>query len=101
MARAAAIALFGILLAIPVEAAPASCGPRDVVADYLARSFQETPAGAGTANSGGQVELFTAPKGRSWTLIYTGPDGQACMIAAGRGWAPPLPGPDEETTKPR
>lgn len=105
MARAAAIAssgilLAGILLAAPVEAAPASCGPHDVVVDYLARTFQETPAGAGTANSGGLVELFTAPKGRSWTLIYTGPDGQSCMIAAGRGWTPPLPGPDE-TTRPR
>ncbi|TSD88427.1 hypothetical protein FFK22_012440 [Mycobacterium sp. KBS0706] len=101
MARAAAIALSCILLAAPVEAAPASCGPHDVVVDYLARSFQETPAGAGTANSGGRVELFAAPRGQSWTLIYTGPDGQACMIAAGRGWAPPLPGPNEETTKPR
>ena len=101
MARAAAIALFVPLLTAPALAAPASGGPHDVVADYLARAFQEMPAGAGTANSGGQVELFMAPKGRSWTLIYTGPDGQSCMIAAGRGWAPPPPIPDDETTKPR
>jgi hypothetical protein len=101
MARAAAIAISAILLAAPALAAPASCGPHDVVADYLARAFQETPAGAGTTNSGGRAELFMAPKGRSWTLLYTGPDGQSCMIAAGRGWAPPLPGLGDETTKPR
>ncbi|MBW8725947.1 MAG: hypothetical protein JF625_12435 [Inquilinus limosus] len=102
MARAAAITFSVLALTASAEAAPASCGPHDVVVDYLARTFQETPAGAGTANSGGRVELFTAPKGRSWTLLYTGPDGQSCMIAAGRGWAPPLPGQDEdETIKPR
>jgi hypothetical protein len=76
MARAAAVTLLAILLAVPGEAAPASCGPHDVVVDYLARTFQEMPAGAGTANSGGRVELFTAPKGRSWTLLYTGPDAE-------------------------
>lgn len=106
MARVAAVVFSSALLTAPALAAPAPCGPHDVVVDYLARAFQETPAGAGTANSGGRVELFTAPTGRSWTLLYTGPDGQSCMIAAGRGWAPPLPGPpppglDDETTKPR
>ncbi|MFE0754135.1 hypothetical protein ACFW16_09290 [Inquilinus sp. NPDC058860] len=101
MARVAAIALSVLLLAAPALAAPASCGPHDVVVDYLARAFQETPAGTGTANSGGRVELFTAPKGRSWTLLYTGPDGQSCMIAAGRGWTPPPPIPDDENTRPR
>lgn len=101
MARAAAIVLSALLLTAPALGAPASCGPHDAVVDYLARAFQETPAGAGTANSGGRVELFMAPKGRSWTLIYTGPDGQSCMIAAGRGWTPPPSIPDGETIKPR
>jgi len=105
MARAATIALSGVLFAAPFAigpalAAPASCGPHDVVVDYLARTFQEAPAGAGTANSGGRMELFTGPKGRSWTLLYTGPDGQSCMVAAGRGWAPPLP-EDGDASRPR
>ena len=100
MARAAAIALFALLPLIPAQAAPPSCGPHDVVADYLARAFQEAPAGAGTANAGGRVELFAGPGGRSWTLLYTGPDGQSCMIAAGRGWTVPL-GADETAPKPR
>jgi hypothetical protein len=104
MARAATIALSGVLFAAlfvtgPALAAPASCGPHDVVVDYLARSFQEAPAGAGTANSGGRMELFTGPKGRSWTLLYTGPDGQSCMVAAGRGWAPPPM--DDDASHPR
>lgn len=100
MARAAATALFTFFLATAAQAAPPSCGPRDVVVDYLARAFQEMPAGAGTANAGGRVELFAAPGGRSWTLLYTGPDGRSCMIAAGRGWTTP-PSTDDNTPKPR
>jgi hypothetical protein len=98
MVRAASIALSGIFLAAPALAAPNSCGPHDVVVDYLARAFQETRSGAGTANSGGGVELFTSPGGRSWTLLYTGPDGQSCLIAAGHGWGP---APNEAVAPPR
>lgn len=62
------------------------CNTRDAVLERLATKYQEFPVAGGVTNSGGLVEVFTTPDGRTWSIIVTLPNGMSCLIAAGEGW---------------
>jgi hypothetical protein len=62
------------------------CNERKNVLDLLANKYKEAPVALGVTNSGGLVEVLTADKGQTWTIIVTTPQGMSCLVAAGEGW---------------
>jgi hypothetical protein len=83
------IAVLGTLLALFGITAPASaqmvCGTRTEVVNRLSDGYEEKQTSAGIARNGSLVEVFSSPQG-SWTIIYTIPGGQTCLMAVGESW---------------
>lgn len=82
-----------ILMATPAAAQNVPlCAPRGKVIKHLADKYKEQRTWRGIT-SRGLLELFTAPGGKTWTLVLTAPRGLACLIAAGHSsefYIPPL-----------
>ena len=72
--------------AVPAYAQQQQCGPRDAGLAHLEQKYGETRIGAGLDQRGMVVEVLTNPVTGSWTIIMSGPDGQACIVAAGESW---------------
>ncbi len=72
------------------------CKQRNDVLGHLAQKYQELPVAVGVTNRGGLVEVLSTGDGKTWTIIISSPDGEACMVAAGEGWRalPPAGAPD-------
>ncbi len=62
------------------------CNQRNDVLGHLAQKYQELPIAVGVTNRGGLVEVLSTGDGKTWTIIISSPDGEACMVAAGKGW---------------
>ncbi len=62
------------------------CKQRHDVLGHLAQKYQELPVAVGVTNRGGLVEVLSTGDGKTWTIIISSPDGEACMIATGEGW---------------
>lgn len=62
------------------------CHRHDFIANMLANKYQEHPIAFGLDSDGGMVEIFTSPDGGTWTILVTGPNGQSCIVSAGRNW---------------
>lgn len=62
------------------------CNKRDDVLGHLAQKYQEVPVAIGVTNRGSLVEVLSTDDGKTWTIIISSPDGEACMVAAGEGW---------------
>ncbi len=84
----ATLALTGALATMSSESAAQQvpCNQRDSVLGHLAQKYQEVPVAIGVTNRGGLVEVLSTGDGKTWTIIISSPDGQACMVAAGEGW---------------
>ena len=78
-------AVLSLLWVTSASAAP-QCNDRDRVLELLSKKYSEAPIAAGVTNTGGLVEVLSAEKGDTWTIIVTTPDGTSCLIAAGEGW---------------
>ena len=80
--------LFTIFLssAWPALAQNSRCGPTDSIVRGLAAQFGEYPAGRGLDESGLLVTLFVNPIADTWTLTFSGPAGEMCLLANGTGW---------------
>ena len=76
----------GFALLSTAAAAQPQCNERDNVLELLAEKYKEAPVAAGVTNTGGLVEVLSAAKGDTWTIIVTTPEGTSCLIAAGEGW---------------
>ncbi len=74
---------FGYVTEAPAQAR--ACLPRENMTDRLKKTFQETPRAFGLVGSRAIVELYVSGLG-GWTIIVTGTDGIACVLAAGEGW---------------
>tara|TARA_R110000803_G_scaffold97883_1_gene165975 strand:+ start:230 stop:493 length:264 start_codon:yes stop_codon:yes gene_type:complete len=59
------------------------CSTRADITMQLSEKYAEVPVALGVANNGGVMEVLSAPKGTTWTIILTMPNGQSCMIMAG------------------
>lgn len=76
----------------PVAAVPPAdpCGPRvphgQAVANLASPPWNERRVGQAIDGDGNVVEFFANPKGESWTIIRTSPDGLSCVLTAGEGW---------------
>lgn len=77
------------LLAFVISTAPASaqtvCGNRGEIVNRLTDGYEEQQTSAGIARNGSLVEVFSSTTG-SWTIIYTVPGGQTCLMAVGENW---------------
>jgi hypothetical protein len=82
------VALIVTLIAASADGAAqqAPCNKRNDVLGHLAQKYQELPIAIGVTNRGGLVEILSTGDGKTWTIIISSPDGQACMVAAGEGW---------------
>lgn len=83
---AALIALALAVLPVGGAAAQTPCAPHERVTAGLEGRFAERPVAMALGDDGRLVELFTAPDGRTWTLLATTPEGLSCMLATGRHW---------------
>lgn len=70
-----------------------ACLPRTAVLEQLGDRYSESVIAIGLSGGGGVIEVLTSPRGETFTIIVTMPNGTACLIAAGEGWetvpAPP------------
>ena len=84
--------LFALPVLVAVAATPAAadesmaCGKRDEMLGHLSGKYQEEPVAMGLATNGSLVEILASDTGNSFTIVYTTPDGQTCMMAAGSNW---------------
>lgn len=63
-----------------------ACLPRHAVIAQLGDNYSESVIAIGLSNGGGVIEVLTSPKGETFTIIVTMPNGRSCLIAAGEGW---------------
>lgn len=93
-----ALILLALALALPLPAAaqlPCIAWPAAV--EQLADKWGEAPMWEGTRDGLGAFVVLANPDGTTWTLMLRRPDGAACPVASGEGWAPPAaPKPGEE-----
>ncbi len=76
----------GLVASTAMAQGQLQCNERDSFLAVLDQKYQETIVGMGVTNTGGLVELLTNPKGATWTIIVTTPQGMSCLVAAGEGW---------------
>ena len=91
LTTASAIAATAAFTAL-VAASPAKsqqpqqiCGVRDHIVAALAHDFREQPNAVGVVDRNVVMEVFVS-EGGTWTMLATGTDGNACIIASGEGW---------------
>jgi len=59
----------------------------------VAQEFQETLVGYGILSDKRVLGVFASPRGATFTVVYTTPEGVTCPIGAGRNWrnvSPPI-----------
>ena len=83
------LAITCTLLAFFTFTVPASaqtvCGERVEIVNRLTDGYEEQQTSAGIARNGSLVEIFSSETG-SWTIIFTVPGGQTCLMAVGENW---------------
>ena len=77
--------LIAVFVSMPA-AAQTLCGKREEILGKLNGNYTETPSAMGLSNNGGVMEILTSPKGDTWTIIITMPNGMSCLVAAGENW---------------
>lgn len=82
------VACLTLFLATPASALV--CADLDDVLARLSEAYGETPVFQGVL-ADGAVIVTGAPDGGGFTLLLVTPDGDACHIADGEGWAAKLP----------
>ena len=63
------------------------CGPVDGILGALEQNAGELPAAIGKDERGFAALLTLSPEG-SYTVLFLGPDGTACVLSTGDGWKP-------------
>jgi hypothetical protein len=61
--------------------------------EQVAREFRETLAGFGILSDKRVIAVFASPRGATFTLVFTTPEGLTCPIGSGKNWrhvSPPL-----------
>ena len=84
-----------ILLALPAQGQTPCTGLPDALAALAAR-YDEAPRVSGLTSTGA-LTIVTASEAGGFSVLLVSPDGVACMVAAGEGFAlteAPKPGVD-------
>ncbi len=90
MKRALAVFLGMGLMLVPAASlgqgmARSVCGEREEIVSILEDQFGETPVALALEKSGMAVEILKSKAG-TWTLLFSQPDGRACVIEYGQAW---------------
>lgn len=75
-----------LILATQAGWAEPGCAPRAKVLEALAQTFGETRRSIGLVANAQVMEVFASAETGTWTLIFTRPDGLACVIASGKAY---------------
>ncbi len=76
----------GVILATQIAFSAPQCDTRDRVTALLSDSYGETRRFIGVAGEAAVMELFAADATGTWTITFTLPDGQMCLMASGTGF---------------
>lgn len=79
------IALAAALAGAPALAQDMPCADRGFIMEALEQRYGEVSVGYGYDPRNLVVEVYVSAEG-TWTLLGVGPDGTACMLAAGTDW---------------
>ena len=84
---ALSLGIAGYLLAAHgVMAQQAQCAERQTIIESLQDRFGETRQSIGLAENNGVVEVFASTTTGSWTILFTSPNGNTCLVASGRNF---------------
>lgn len=86
--------LVGAILAVAVllaaHSAPAAaqslCGDNQSIVDRLRSEYGEHLTAWGVAGDSGLIQIYTASRGKTWTILIVHPGGPTCLVAAGEDW---------------
>lgn len=76
----------GVILATQIAFSNPQCGSRDQVTALLADRYGETRRAVGLAGQQAVMELYASEATGTWTITFTLPDGQMCLMASGAGF---------------
>ncbi|MDR6290009.1 MULTISPECIES: hypothetical protein [Inquilinus] len=88
--RAAGPILGLALLAVPAAAqAPqqSPCAPYEIIAASLNERYHEAPVARMLADQGFVIEVLASADGATFTVLGVQPNGTACLLATGSGFA--------------
>jgi hypothetical protein len=72
-----------LLVPSQLKAQAAQCAPRQLIVEKLQSKYGETRQSIGLGQQNSVVEMFASPETGSWTILFTRPDGTACLVASG------------------
>lgn len=73
-----------LLIPSPSSAQQSQCAPRQAIVENLSTKYGETRQSIGLAQRNNVVEVFASTETGSWTILFTRPDGVACLVASGQ-----------------
>lgn len=82
----ASLLMLGAWIGTTPAAAQSVCMNRADALDHLSSKYAETPIALGLEKRGGVVEIFSSGDGATWTMAFTRPDGETCLVASGEAW---------------
>ena len=88
MGAAAIAAAIAIVPTAAERQGPPPCDTRAAIGRHLAEKHGELPTAGGLALHGSMLEVFVSAGGRTWSIIFTSPEGWSCLVAAGENWRP-------------
>lgn len=62
------------------------CGERTGLIDRLIQKYGESRQGLGMRGEAAVFEVWASEKTGSWTILFTRPNGVACVMATGHDW---------------
>lgn len=81
---ALSLGIAGYLLASHAgHAQQAQCAERQQVVEALQDRYGETRRSLGLGRENAIVEVFASDETGTWTILFTRPDGIACLVASG------------------
>lgn len=78
--------LASALITSMANAQQGNCAQRDQVVERLAAKYGEALKSRGLVPNNGVIELYSALKTGTWTIVITLPNGMTCLVAAGSFW---------------
>lgn len=72
---------------LPLSAAAQTAMPHDRIETLLKARYGETPVARGLMQNGWLIEVFASPKGDTWTIVFTTPEGVSRVGSAGVAWS--------------
>ena len=71
---------------VPTQSVGPVCGDREEGITELKKQYNEDPVAMGLSSDGSIVEVFTSPKGETFSFVLTRPDGISCIMLSGDTW---------------